>query len=113
MCDRMSRSREVNFPIPEVCIDERRLPLFIARATLRDLIQHHRIIVQHFGDGSALRQTFHFQCCTILRLPLCSTTGGQTLRLSVHRPRLSATDQITEPMVKSAPITGSISEAWT
>jgi len=25
-------------PIPDVCIDERRLPLFIARATLRDLI---------------------------------------------------------------------------
>ncbi len=24
--------------IPDVCIDERRLPLFIARATLRDLI---------------------------------------------------------------------------
>jgi len=25
-------------PIPDVCIDERRLPLFIARATLRELI---------------------------------------------------------------------------
>ena len=25
-------------PIPDVCIDERRLPLLIARATLRDLI---------------------------------------------------------------------------
>ena len=29
----------------------------------------------------------------------------------LHRPRLSATDQITEPMVSSAPITGSTSEA--
>ncbi len=28
----------LNCPIPDVCIDERRLPLFIARATLRDLI---------------------------------------------------------------------------
>ena len=28
----------VTCPIPDVCIDERRLPLFIARATLRDLI---------------------------------------------------------------------------
>ena len=28
----------VSCPIPDVCIDERRLPLFIARATLRDLI---------------------------------------------------------------------------
>ena len=27
-----------NCPIPDVCIDERRLPLFIARATLRELI---------------------------------------------------------------------------
>jgi hypothetical protein len=27
-----------NCSIPDVCIDERRLPLFIARATLRDLI---------------------------------------------------------------------------
>jgi len=25
-------------PIPDVCFDERRLPLFIARATLRELI---------------------------------------------------------------------------
>jgi hypothetical protein len=37
------RSREglpklVTCSIPDVCIDERRLPLFIARATLRDLI---------------------------------------------------------------------------
>ena len=29
---------EPTCPIPDVCIDERRLPLFIARATLRDLI---------------------------------------------------------------------------
>jgi hypothetical protein len=29
---------EPKCPIPDVCIDERRLPLFIARATLRDLI---------------------------------------------------------------------------
>jgi len=28
----------VRCPIPDVCIDERRLPLFIARATLRELI---------------------------------------------------------------------------
>jgi len=28
----------INSPIPDVCIDERRLPLFIALATLRDLI---------------------------------------------------------------------------
>ncbi len=26
------------YSIPDVCIDERRLPLFIARATLRDMI---------------------------------------------------------------------------
>ena len=30
--------REARCPIPDVCIDERRLPLFIARATLRELI---------------------------------------------------------------------------
>jgi len=29
---------KVTCSIPDVCIDERRLPLFIARATLRDLI---------------------------------------------------------------------------
>jgi len=29
---------EARCPIPDVCIDERRLPLFIARATLRELI---------------------------------------------------------------------------
>lgn len=36
-----TQSRDLTFdicPIPDVCIDERRLPLFIARATLRDLI---------------------------------------------------------------------------
>jgi len=30
--------RKAKCPIPDVCIDERRLPLFIARATLRELI---------------------------------------------------------------------------
>ena len=30
-----------------------------------------------------------------------------------HRPRLSATDQTTDPIVSSAPITGSMSDAWT
>ena len=30
--------RSTNCSIPDVCIDERRLPLFIARATLRGLI---------------------------------------------------------------------------
>ena len=30
-----------------------------------------------------------------------------------HLPRLSATDQITDPMVSNTPINGSISEAWT
>jgi hypothetical protein len=39
----VSRACSVHFDpdrcsIPDVCIDERRLPLFIARATLRDLI---------------------------------------------------------------------------
>ena len=29
---------ELICPIPDVCIDQRRLPLFIARATLRELI---------------------------------------------------------------------------
>ena len=29
---------DANCSIPDVCIDERRLPLFIARATLRGLI---------------------------------------------------------------------------
>ena len=30
-----------------------------------------------------------------------------------HLARLSAIDHITEPMVSTAPITGSLSEAWT
>ncbi len=33
-----SRKIKISCSIPDVCIDERRLPLFIARATLRDLI---------------------------------------------------------------------------
>jgi hypothetical protein len=37
--NRPKRNRPVaNCSIPDVCIDERRLQLFIARATLRDLI---------------------------------------------------------------------------
>ena len=37
--DQMNESGSpVSCPIPDVCIDERRLPLFIARATLRDLV---------------------------------------------------------------------------
>ena len=31
----------------------------------------------------------------------------------LHRPRLSATDQITDPMVSRAPITASMSDTWT
>ena len=37
--DQMNESGSpVSCPIPDVCIDERRLRLFIARATLRDVI---------------------------------------------------------------------------
>jgi hypothetical protein len=37
--DQMNESGSpVSCPIPDVCIDERRLPLFIARTTLRDVI---------------------------------------------------------------------------
>ncbi len=41
-----------------------------------------------------------------------SAPAGSHRRSSV-RPLLSATDHATDPMVSSAPMTGSIWEAWT
>ena len=42
---------KINCSIPDVCIDERRLPLFIARATLRGLIA----VLEARATGDAAR----------------------------------------------------------
>ena len=47
----MDMSSSLKFSIPDVCIDERRLPLFIARATLRGLIA----VLEARATGDAAR----------------------------------------------------------